>query len=266
MATINKEPKDNSAAQAVVASIFSSNEVAVQQEKELAVFGAEVFDDFDSDIVTTSSDFIVPRLKLMQAGSDAVKEGNAQMREYRSNTGTLLARADEKLEVVVFKRDKYWTESEVQIVNGQKKRVENGIFRTKEFTLENQRLPYEFEEDGKLFKRTLNYDFYLFQANSDGQEVQKNMPLILSLSSSASKVAREWYSKFTELKTQGKSPISHIFVLGTFLKKENGQSWFIPTVELGRATTKEEQESAIFWRLSFQNRDIKVHEETGDQA
>jgi hypothetical protein len=263
MATINKEPKDNSAAQAVVASIFSSNEVAVQQEKELAVFGAEVFDDFDSDIVTTSSDFIVPRLKLMQAGSDDVKEGRALMREYRSNTGVVLAKPDEPLEVIVFKRDKFWMISEV---TADGKKVEGGLFRREDFTLANQSAQYRFTEEGKNLQRTLVYDFFLIKASEDPAEILKSMPVIFSLSSTSSKVARDWYTKFTLLKTEGKNPVSHVFVLGSYLEKKNGNSWFIPTVSLGRATTKEEQESAIFWRLSFQNRDIKVHEETGDQA
>jgi hypothetical protein len=251
MATVSKEKTVEQVAAVTLGAVI------VQGDMSPAI--SEQFDDWDDDVVSTASDFIVPRLQLMQGSSDAVKEGKANPGEYVDNLGNILADRNSELEVIVFKRDKYWSESEV---DSDGRKIKGGVWRKTPFTLESDKLPWDFEEDGKKMKRTLTYDFFVIAGNEDGEKVFAQMPKIFSLSSSGSKVAREWYTKFTNLKTQKKSPVSVVFKLGRKLEKnEKGDSWLVPTLAMGRNTTAIEQECAAYWRSEFVNKEIKIHGE-----
>lgn len=232
--------------------------VQVGSAANLPAFISQEFDDWDDDVVSTSKDFIVPRLQLMQGGSDPVKEGNANPGEYRDNMGNTLAGKQEELEVICFKRDKYWSVSEVDD-KGQK--VKGGIWRKEPFTIDNQDAEWNFIEDDKFMKRTLTYDFFVLQANEDGEKVYDQLPKVFSLSSSATRAAKDWYTKFTNLKTAKKLPISVVFKLGRKIEKKDSNSWLVPVISIGRDTTRKEQECAAYWRAEFAHKDVKVHEE-----
>jgi hypothetical protein len=253
MATPSKEKTVEEVAMGTLGAVVMTDQV------DMSPAIATQFDDWDDDVVSTASDFIIPQLQLMQGTTELVKEGKASPGEYADNLGNILADRNTELEVIVVKRDKYWTETEI---DEDGRRIKGGIFRKVPFTLDNEKLPWNFLEDGKTMKRTLTYDFFVIVANEDGEKVFAQLPKVFSLSSTASKVAREWYTKFTNLKTQKKSPVSVVFKLGRRLEKNNkGDTWVFPTLAIGRNTTQAEQECAAYWRSEFVKKEIKVHGE-----
>jgi hypothetical protein len=240
----------------------TTKEVATKQETAPAVIiGAEAFADFEDDVETTSDDLIVPVIKLMQGGSDLVKDGVAMPGEYRKVTGEIVAERDKELEVILFKREKYNQINQMELVNGKKEKVK-GTYRREPFTASGPN-DWIFFEDDKEFQRTLTYAFYVILANPDGQEVFKQTPSIITLQSSGKKAAKNWYAIIQNMRTAGSPAHAFVFSLGRTKETKNNNTWLIPTVKIGRPTTQFEQEAAVLWRSEFANKEVK-HEDTED--
>lgn len=219
------------------------------------IVGAETFADFEDDIEITQEDMIVPVIKLMQGGSNLVKDGAAMPGEYRKVTGDLVAERDKDLEVILFKRDKYYVTNEIEVVNGQKQKVK-GTYRREPFTASAPN-DWMFMENGKEHRRDLIYAFYVILANANGEQVFKQTPSIITLQSTAKKAAKTWYALLQNMKTAGTPPHAFVFNLGRNKESKGANSWIVPTISIGRATTTFEQEAAVLWRNEFANKEIK---------
>lgn len=236
-----------------------NKEVTTTTSAAPMIVGADEFSDFFGDVELTQQDMIIPMIKLMQAGSDLVKDDQASAGEYRKSTGELLAEKDKDLELIVFKLDKYYVVNQVEMTNNGKVKVK-GSYRRENFTVDGPN-DWEFEDDGKTFRRDLIYAFYVIIANDKGEEVFNQMPSIITFSSSSKKSAKNWLSKLQNMRAAKKEPHSNVFSLGRSKEIKDKNSWLIPTVSVGRETTKLEQEAATLWRTEFKSSDHKVHGE-----
>jgi len=260
MATVNKEKTvEEKTVEEDAASILGAiivTEVVEKEDKALAIVGASVFDDFDNDIVATSDDFKVPTLKLMQGSSDAVKERQANLGEYRNSLNELLADENVNLEVIIFKREKYWSENEI---DARGKKIK-GTWKRRDFTLNNSTDSWQWEdEDGKTYTRAVTFNYYLILANPEGEQAFNQIPMIFSLSRSSMKAAKDINLILQELKIKGKLPVSTVIKLGRRLEKnKDGDTFFVPTASQGRTSTKSEMEAAAFWRSELATKQVVV--------
>lgn len=234
--------------------------VAVKQETAVPAYVTQEFDDFNDDILLTSSDLIIPRLKLMQAIMKSVSSGDAVAGEYRLSTGELLAGKAADLDVIVLKMDKYWRIKETKADGAY---LEDGESYREAFTLENQNRNWNFEQDGKAWKAYLSLDLYLIQANDDGEEVFSQIPMIITLASSAYITAKKLYTEIQKLKIKGHTPVDYVFTLS----RVNEGAYNVPVIKLGRETTVTEKKAAAFFRNQLRTQQVKIDgEESGDEA
>lgn len=241
----------------------ATKEVAAQGTNLTPVIGAETFGDFYEDVELTQQDMIVPTIKLMQATTELVKDDKAAAGEYRKSTGELLAEKNDELELIIFKLDKYFAINQMEMGQNGKEKVP-GTYRREEFNVDLAR-EWEFAQDGKEYRRELVYSFYVLVANSNGQEVFNQVPSIISFRSSAKKAAKTWLSKLQNMRASKQEPHSHVFLLGRSKETKGKNSWLIPTVSVGRPTTKDEQAAVTLWRNEFKTKEINIHgEEEGD--
>ena len=244
----------------------TSKEVATTKQEKAIVPAhiASQFDDFDDDVVLTNQDYIIPRLKLLQGSSDEVKEGRGNVGEYMTNQGELLAAKDKDLELLIVKRDKYWSISEI---DESGKKVKGGEWRREPFTLDNAQREWNFYDNGKKFSANIVYDNFVIVASAD-EKIFSQIPMIFSLSRSSARVAKDLNTKFQKLKTQGKLPVSVVYKFARKLEKsKDGDTFLVPTVMQGRDSTESEIEAAAYWRNELAKGKVKIDgEESGDEA
>lgn len=233
--------------------------ITVKQESGVVAYVAEEFNDFFDDVVLTSHDFVIPRLKLIQSISKVVTNGEALPGEFRNNSNELIAANNKTVDVIILKLDKYWRSKQT---TPEGKYLENGETFREPFTAENANLDWEFVREGKSFRRYITMDLYLSMAG-DEDTVLRNMPMVLSLASSAYKTAKTLNTELQKMKLKGELPMQYVFTLG---RKIEG-AYSVPTLQRGRATTEGEQRGAAYWRNELRTQKVKIDgEETGDEA
>jgi hypothetical protein len=124
------------------------NQVAKVENKQLAVSNQQQFDE----IVT--KDLQIPRILLSQAMSDRVKAKKCQSGDYILTQGDrVLAKEGEELKIIPIKQRPVWVNYDMTTKRGEFAGVEAR-------TNANAGLPWEYEKDGKKFKRVQAIEVY----------------------------------------------------------------------------------------------------------
>lgn len=196
-------------------------ELATIGEKELAAYAQEMTLDVGSEAE-------MPRLQLMQGLSELVSDGRASVGEWRDSVdGELIAKQSETFSAIVCHVSTRWMHFEDDEYTG-----------SSPITLENANLPYE--DGNKQNKKA--YDFYVLLADKADET-----PYLLTITSTASRIARRWLTLLTKIQHQKRPVCSVVFQIGSQKQSNDKGSWFVPTVLAGRDSTQEEIEIAIDW-------------------
>lgn len=238
-------------------AVATSNTVAKKESNDVPAHVLGAYDDFDSDITLTSSDYRIPRLSLMQGTSKQVVEGDAKNGEYRKSSGQLIADKTTDLEFLIVKLDKYWRIKEVNLDGSYKK---DGTMAREEWTRENDKRPWNYTQDGKAFRAYITLDVYLIIGCEDPQEVFRQIPMILSLQSTGYKAAQDMNTALQEIKVKGFKPLQFVFNLGRTIEG----AYSVPTIKVGRKSTAAEMEAAAFFRNELKVNKVTTDEETGN--
>jgi hypothetical protein len=238
-------------------AVAASNTVAKKESNDVPAHVLAAFDDFDSDITLTSSDYRIPRLQVISSTSKQAVEGDAKIGEYRKSNGQLIADKNTNVDIIVIKLDKYWRINETQ-PDGKYK--PGGTTRREEWTRANDKRPWNFVEEGVHYKALLTIDVYLLLANEDGEEVFKQIPMIISLQSTGYRAAQDLNLEIQELKIRGFKVHQFVFTLG----RDIDGAFASPTIKRGRQTTKQEMEAAAFFRSELQGNKVTTDEEAGN--
>jgi hypothetical protein len=222
-----------------------AKEVQVKQEQALSAEVADLSNWGAPEVL--GQDILISKILIMQPSSEMVADGKANLGEFRDSVvGTKLGDQVTPIEVIPFHLQKYWdihTEEGGQYQwTRSEPLIENPIAKGY-----NDNLPWQDVENGKPIKRVRRMNFFVLLPSevTNGQ----SLPYVLSFRSTSYTEGRKIYSQmYMRNKRANLPPAGYTFKISSAKQKnEKGQSWFVPTAELGRQATSAELTDALYW-------------------
>ena len=200
-------------------------------------------------------DIIIPKILPMQASSVAVTDGKAVMGEFRDSvTNAKLGSIVEPMDIIPFHVEKFWDILEKEGDQFAWKRSDplNENPADKNY---NDNLPWVDTIDGKEIRRVRRMNFYVMLPSG----INESIPYILSFKSTSYREGRKIYSQMYLRNVKAKlPPPAYTFKLSALKQKNDKGTFIVPTVELGRASTKEEIEACLYWFKLIKKGGVKV--------
>lgn len=200
------------------------------------------------------TDIQVPKVWLMQALSKLVDAGEAKQGEFRDSIdATLLGDAEHPVELIIFDFKPHW-----QVFRRQEPKPK--FVRREEFNGQTARAEYEWIEDGQECFRQKAHEYWALVV-LDGKPLP--IPYVVTLARKASPTAQKLNTMIMRLCNQGKNSAAMTFLLGCEKQENEYGKFFVPTVKLGRATTRDEIVTAKKWFDDISSGKVKatVHED-----
>lgn len=249
-----------------MATTEKAKEVAVKQSNMLAVASKALLElEAEEECYEDASDFEIPMIKLMQGLSDFVKEGKAGLGDYCSSmSGEILAKRNEKLELILLKKEMYYNEFDE---SGDEKKYIGRI----PYTAETANLPYEdehsylSEKTKGLIKRYKTVDWYVLKADPT-DNIFAALPYVFRFQVSSLKVAKNLNSKLQVLKRQGIPRAAKVFEFTSKINPTDQHKNLIPEITLGRDVTPSELEAATMWTKDLMKMSVKVVDKGSDTS
>lgn len=245
---------------------MSKNTAEVQtigeEIRALAQLSAEISDaNWGATERMDANDLLIPKIYHQQGLSKFVADGKARSGDFcDSLTGDILAKKDEKLEVIIFDLVKTMIISK-QIPGTDKYKLEEIITITPENAV--QWADHEFYEEtpqGKM-KYVLTYNYYCLLPSKINE-----LPFVLSLSVTKVKIAKTIGTMMNKRKALGKPGASIVFELKSVQESNDSGTWFGLSVDQGRDSTAAELTAAYKWYTRSQKQKLVVEEEDSEHV
>lgn len=205
-----------------------------------------------------TTDLLVPKIYHQQAMSKFVAEGLARPGDFcESITGTVLAKKEEKLEVIVFGSFKTMVISKFDPAKNQFT-LDEIVTIVPENAKEWANKPLTEELNGIKWKYNLQYNYYCLIPNKINE-----IPFVLSLGSTKTKAAKKLNTMLLKLSQNRKPGAAVVFELESTVEKNDRGSWFGLEITQGRNTTAEELLRAHAWYIKSKSEKFVVVEEEG---
>lgn len=220
-----------------------SNGLTKQEQKQIAAYG-----DLMDDAAVSGSDIIIPKILLMQAMSNFVKDEKARSGEYRGSLGCeKIAEKNEGFEAIPFKMYKSWI---TLTTKG------NEFVRQEPFTVENAGWPRDEIIDGKECNNYETINYYVLLPN----EIKEGsyMPYVMSFRSTGYTAGKTLETHRVKMKEFGKPLCFKTFTFGSELREKDGNSWYVPTVTPSRDTEDSELNAVKHWMNLIKQSEVKV--------
>jgi hypothetical protein len=233
-------------------------EVTKKQDTAPAVVSQLLQLEAEEEGYEDMSDYEIPLVKLMQGMSEAVKEGDASVGEYRNSVdNSLLAKRGEPLELLLVAKKSYI--NEFILPHGEKELRNKKYLGQLPYSAETANLPYkEPVNEGTLLRYKI-VDWYVLLAK-EGEEVFKELPYVLRFQVSQIKIANKLNFTLGGLKRQGVPRAAKVFELTSKVNPSDENKNLIYQVKVGRDATKYEMEAVAMWAMDLQKGAAKVVE------
>jgi len=223
----------------------AANTPAVKAQNAIAA--AEDFSagGWDTEVIDTK-DIIIPKILLMHPTSDMVKKGERNQGEIiKSTSSEVVAKRNEKFDVIVFEK---WKEWRIMKKNPQSGRFE--YVRLEAWTPENDNKPWEYTENGETYRRDKTMNFYGILA----KEAQSGnaFPVKLSFVRTSFKTGMKVADAYARALMEKQPPTRQVFKIGAELVNGKEETFFAFTAEPGEGTTPEMRAAALQWRQVVQ--------------
>ena len=211
---------------------------------------AEATQQVDSGF--SANDISFPKLWLMQGLSDAVSDGKAKMGDFlNSATGEIIADSTTGVNIIPIHMTKISYISKLDTASGKYEFA----YSKPVLTVEEEKLPWDFEENGQKFKRDLARVFYVLL------ESDPTIPFIISLRGTSAKTGQKLATQMYIMnKMQAPNAffpaISTIKVTGKKDKNDKG-TFFVWDISPVSKTKPELIEAASNWYSVVKQMDIK---------
>lgn len=224
-----------------------SNEVAKQETStEVAIpidMGAW------GDVAVEAKDFIMPKILLQQAMSEAVKQRVANDGDYL-NTLTEKVASNDKGEVMIlpfFCKQSYTVDK----WNGSK-----FVFDHVDPYIEGVTRPFEEVKDGVKYKITHSYNFFCLLE-------EKGLPAIVPFKSTSNYEGKRLFNLMYVSNPQQKKTPAHnwIKLARTQEVSKAGDKYFVMSIVVDRESTKEELQECLTWIPVIKSANYKEAEE-----
>ena len=205
-----------------------------------------------------TNDILIPNILLMHPTSDLVKKGERNQGEIiRSTNNEVLAKRNETFNIVVFDK---WKEWRIMKKNPGSSRYE--FVRFDKWAIDNDSLPWEYEENGESFRRDKTLNFYGILE----KDVKSGTPFPVKLSfvRTSFNTGRKIADIYTKTIMEKQAPTRQYFKIGSKLVEGKEESFFAFTTEEGDTTPAEARLAAIQWKKIIvqakNNNTLKVHD------
>lgn len=224
-----------------------NKEVATKQKTELSTaamnWGGEA---------VSASDTLIPKVLLMQSLSEYVVDEKAQPGDLvDSVSGEVLAAKGKPLEVIPISMFKNIV---IEKFNGSKWEYETVV----PFRAGDDKLPWEFEENGEKFRRNTVLNFYVLRA--DQATAPDALPYVASFRRTSTKAGKTIATHFLKASMAKASPASKTIILTSKSEKGDQGPYQVFTAQEGRKTSNEEIMGAYRWYEQIKGGMTKVDE------
>lgn len=193
----------------------------------------------------SNNDMVIPRIQLMQALSQSVKDEKAKAGDILSSQGELLAARGKFVPIIPVMTFREWIINDVSEGKGKEK-----FLSRFPVTGENERLPVEGDINGVPITRTKNLNYFVLLPNHLDE-----LPYLISFRKMSYQAGK---SLSTMIQIQGfkrKPFASMVYLLGSRSETRGKNSYYVFTVNSDRETTEQELEAAKKWNETLnQNR------------
>lgn len=227
-------------------------------KKENTAVSTEVVGYHKQEIL--SSDVPIPRLYLMQKGSELVEEGKAQVGDFiRSTNGEKLGDAKTPVLFIPLRYSTSWAIMEKQGDRFKWKRNEPR-------NAGNENLPWFYEENGVAYKRMKTIDLFAMlphdmedrekkvqQALAAGELPEPMMPILITFRSTsfeAGKAVTKYFAQIEEMVSKYKqtvAPYMYALPLTNERVKNEDMSWQVMVVGKAQKVSPEVANEAAHW-------------------
>lgn len=226
----------------------------IEATNSIAKLGSDLSGSWGTE-EATSEDIIIPKILLMHGQSERVLAGEKTQGELiRSTDGATLAKKNETVKVIPFIMKKTWRISE--IVGGQAE------WRGEEpWTPENTDLPWEYEYEGKPYRRDQAYNFYAILVD-DIEKGEFVFPVKLQFTRTSRKAGKTLANHFAHCKMTKSPPATVSFEIGSEFINGDKNKYFVFTTKQSGYTTESEIRVCKQWydTISKNAEKIKDHE------
>jgi len=241
----------------------TANAPAVKQQNAVAVAEDFAAGGWDTEVIDTK-DIIIPKILLMHPTSDLVKKGTRNQGDIiKSTSGDVVAKRNEKFDVIVFEK---WKEWRIMKKNPQTGRFE--YVRLEAWTPDNDNNPWEYIENGETYRRDKTMNFYGVLAKE--AQAGNAFPVKLSFVRTSFKTGMKVADAYARALMEQQPPTRQVFKIGAELVNGKEETFFAFTAEAGETTTPEMRSAALKWRQVVQqakkNNAIVDHEVDNEET
>lgn len=223
---------------------MNAKALAKKQEAELMELGS--VDEFGVE-EQSSDDIVMPKLLVMQPGSNLVTEGTARFGEFRNSLNSdLLGSIEKPLEMMPIKIIKTWIVSKK--LDGMWK-----FYSIDPFATASESRPYEHVVDGVPTKNEMCYNLYCLVGDNP-------LPYVVSLKGMSRRAGQEAYTHLytTNQRLRRVLPFTDKLILSG-KKTQNDKGTFVTlSIKAGVEATFEEKKAAADWCKVLNTTEVKV--------
>ena len=243
-------------------TVKNKKAVAVKPTTAVAVSEDFAAGGWENEVVDTK-DIIIPKILLMHPTSDLVKKGERSQGDIiKSTSSDVVAKRNEKFDVLVFEKWKEWRVMKKNPASGRYEYV-----RLDKWTAENDNDPWDYTEGGDTFRRDKTMNFYGILASDVANGTP--FPVKLSFVRTGFKTGLKIADAYARALMEKQPPTRQVFTIGSELVNGKEETYFAFTAQAGRASTPEEKAAALQWRkvvqLAKDSNTLKDHEDVDDQ-
>lgn len=236
-------------------STNATTDVALLQEAASPNWGAV------TEYETT--DLLIPKIYHQQSTSAFAKSGAARPGDFcDSVTGEVLATKDNGLEVIVFGVYKTMLISKQTKPDSTQYELQQIVTVTHENAKDMALKPFtEKDSDGLWIKNSLVYNFFCLLPSRI-----KELPFVLSLGSTKTKVAKKIATIQSNLAQKGRNGASVVFKITNYVEKNEKGDWFGLDVAVVRNAEPMELMQAYAWHVKSKSQAFGVVEGTEQES
>ena len=251
-ATVGAEIMENSKAKA------QADAPAVVETGMLEVSAEAMASDWGAITELEATDLLVPKVFHQQALSEFASAGKAKAGDFcDSLTGEVLAKREDKLEVIVFGTYKTVQVSKLNKANN-KWEFEKTITIIPEVAREWANRPFTEEVGSDTYRNALYYNYYVLLPAK-----LTELPFVLSLGSTKTKAAKKLNTMLFKLSQLKRNGASVVFELKSIEEQNDQGKWWGIEVLQGRNSTAEELTRAYAWHMKSKSQKFATAEESG---
>lgn len=214
------------------------NQVAVKEEAPLPVVKQDIAQSM-ADMGISASDLVIPKLLLMQPTSEMVGDEKAKVGDVvNSQTLEILGNDKASLEIIPLKLFKTWRIMDMSVKPAK-------LLRTENVTSQNEKLPWEGNEDGKPIRRDFCHNFFVLLLPE--VEAGEAFPAVIQFKRTSSYAGRQLSTQLFKMAALGRKAFSQTVIVSVGKEKHETNTYALFKIGKGNPTNAKGLAAAEEW-------------------